>query len=115
MKSDGSDSDVSIKVGSQKGRKKRMTKKKTAPKIGRPVKYGRSTDRSFKMNYCSFQLKFRFLYNSSLKEDHNDHIFSVTFDPFVHPNQNQIFATVAKHGLRIYECKKDRTTPIHAR
>jgi len=99
MKSDGSDSDVSIKVGSQKGRKKRMTKKKTAPKIGKTAKYGRSTD--------------RFLYNSSLKEDHNDHIFSVTFDPFVHPNQNQIFATVAKHGLRIYECKKDRTTPIH--
>ena len=59
------------------------------------------------------KFSFRFLFNSSLKEDHNDHIFSVTFDPFVHPNQNQIFATVAKNGLRIYECKKDKTTPIH--
>ena len=51
MKSDGSDSDVSIKVGSQKGRKKRMTKKKTAPKLGKTVKYGRSTDRSFKNDF----------------------------------------------------------------
>jgi len=51
MKSDGSDSDVSIKVGNQKGRKKRMTKKKTAPKIGKTVKYGKSTDRFVKLNF----------------------------------------------------------------
>lgn len=47
---------------------------------------------------------FRFVLVSAIKEDHKKAIYSVTFNPFLHPNTNPVFATVGGRQLTIYQC-----------
>lgn len=41
---------------------------------------------------------------SAIKEDHKKAIYSVTFNPFLQPNTNPVFATVGGRQLTIYQC-----------
>jgi len=82
--SDGNDSDSSDGFSDRKSqnRKKRIKKKSTKSKTPQE----------------------KFVLVSAIKEDHKKAIYSVTFNPFLHPNTNPVFATVGGRQLTIYQC-----------
>ncbi|XP_017107034.2 polycomb protein esc [Drosophila bipectinata] len=46
-------------------------------------------------------------YSCHVREDHNHQIFGVQFNPFLERSQPQVFATVGKDRVSIYECTRD--------
>lgn len=44
--------------------------------------------------------------SSHVREDHNHQIFGVQFNPFLDRGQPQVFATVGKDRVSIYECER---------
>ncbi|KAH8285803.1 hypothetical protein KR018_008721 [Drosophila ironensis] len=50
-------------------------------------------------------------YSCHVREDHNHQIFGVQFNPFLERSQAQVFATVGKDRVSIYECTRDTDCP----
>jgi hypothetical protein len=82
--SDGNDSDSSDGFSDRKSQNRKKRIKKKASKSKTPQE--------------------KFVLVSAIKEDHKKAIYSVTFNPFLHPNTNPVFATVGGRQLTIYQC-----------
>ena len=96
--SDGNDSDSSDGFSDRKSQNRKKRIKKKASKSKTPQ------EKWVLGSENAVELFFRFVLVSAIKEDHKKAIYSVTFNPFLQPNTNPVFATVGGRQLTIYQC-----------
>ena len=105
--SDGNDSDSSDGFSDRKSQNRKKRIKKKASKSKTPQEKWVSVHKAVARNIVPRKIQyfhFRFVLVSAIKEDHKKAIYSVTFNPFLHPNTNPVFATVGGRQLTIYQC-----------